>query len=333
MAKTLNGAFKEFMRDSVNLDSEKTRKARKDRDNLRERIQNLEGSVEGFPKLATNFDINFGSFARRTKKRPLDDVDMFFGLDADGCTYYGNETYGVEIHINNPDSVLNNFKDAFSNTLNSRKLLNKFKASAKDIPYYANAELNRRQEAVALKLLTRDWVFDVVPCFLTSEDIYGKTRYLIPDGNGGWKRSDPRVDRDRVTRINQEKEGHLLPLVRLVKFWNRRQTMPTMSSYLLENMVVNYAQEGGSLSYYMDLSFKWFLDSLINRVYNPVADPKGLYGDLNDLSFNDQVKVSEKARSDYEKAVLASEMENSGEEEKCIKKWKEILGPEFPDYG
>ena len=42
MATTVNNAFEEFMRDKVNLDQEKTKTARKSRDNL---IDNCERQV------------------------------------------------------------------------------------------------------------------------------------------------------------------------------------------------------------------------------------------------------------------------------------------------
>ncbi len=47
MATTVNNAFKEFMRDKVNLDPDKTKTARKSRDNLIDNIHSL-GSNEDF---------------------------------------------------------------------------------------------------------------------------------------------------------------------------------------------------------------------------------------------------------------------------------------------
>ena len=41
MATTVNGAFSEFMRETVNLDQEKTKTARSSRDNLIDNIKDL----------------------------------------------------------------------------------------------------------------------------------------------------------------------------------------------------------------------------------------------------------------------------------------------------
>src|SRR5690554_7464577 len=103
MATTVNNAFKEFMRDKVNLDTDKTKTARKSRDNLIENIHSL-GDDEDFFNLYNDIDIAFGSFARKTKIRPLDDIDIMIGIRGDGSTYYdsGND---VKIYVQNDDSA------------------------------------------------------------------------------------------------------------------------------------------------------------------------------------------------------------------------------------
>ncbi|GHL16875.1 hypothetical protein ECZU23_53180 [Escherichia coli] len=40
-----------------------------------------------FPVSFPAIHIAFGSFARRTKIRPLDDIDLMFGLTGQGATY------------------------------------------------------------------------------------------------------------------------------------------------------------------------------------------------------------------------------------------------------
>lgn len=334
MGKSVNSAFKEFMKYEVNLNLElHTKPARKDRDNLRDRIRALEDSVVGFPLLSSDHDIDFGSFARRTKKRPLDDVDMFFCLHADSCTYDSYGGTGAIIYINNSSSRLN----AFSNddgTLNSIRVLNKLKRSVENVYQYRGADLNRRQEAVILKLNNKEWSFDIVPCFVTTV-VDGSNFYLIPDGSGNWKKTDPRVDQKRVTSANQRNNGHLLSLIRLVKYWNNRATMPSMSSYLLENMIINCFESSGVLTRYMDIHFSDALWYVRDNIFSYVADPKGFYGNLNDLSDEDKVKIYVRAEIDALKADEARRLEAhspSGTHKECIKKWAEVFGPAFPSY-
>jgi len=37
-----------------------------------------------------------------------------------------------------------------------------------------------------------------------------------------------RIDRQRVTNINQKCEGSILQVIRMLKYWNRRSTAPSM---------------------------------------------------------------------------------------------------------
>jgi hypothetical protein len=123
MATTVNNAFKEFMRDKVNLDQDKTKTARKSRDNLIDNIHSL-GSNEDFFNLYNDIDIAFGSFARKTKIKPLDDIDILIGIKGDGSTYYdsGNE---IIIYVNNDNSFQKSCCNENTNILNSTKVINK----------------------------------------------------------------------------------------------------------------------------------------------------------------------------------------------------------------
>ncbi|HBO2567165.1 SMODS domain-containing nucleotidyltransferase [Pseudomonas aeruginosa] len=321
----------------MNLDPNDVSLARQDRDNLRARVQGLQNSVDRFPVLYTEADIDFGSFARRTKRRPLDDVDMFFCLSAEGSATYqdtGNE--GIVITVSSSSSNLYWYTGDDNKSLSSIKILNKFKRSLEGIYQYRSSELNRRQEAVTLKLTTRDWSFDLVPCFLTSE-VDGRNFYLIPDGNGNWKKTDPRVDKDRTTNINQANGGNVLEVIRLIKYWNGRKTMPSMGSYLLENIVLNY-YEGRilSASKWVDIEFPKVLEYLMSVIFNVIPDPKGYVADLNDLSGDDRMKIYVRAYLDHGKAVEARALEansQSGTHKECMAKWREIFGEEFPEYG
>lgn len=230
MALTVNAAFDKFIKDKINLDQEKTKTARKSRDNLISNINNL-SSNEEFLNLYDDIDINFGSFARRTKIRPLDDIDIMIGIRGDGSTYFdsGNE---VKIYVQNNESPQKDYCNQDTDVLNSAKIINKFISELKEINDYKKAETHRNGSAATLQLKSYEWNFDIVPCFITSEDLNGRSYYLIPDGKGNWLKTDPRKDRDRVSTLNQKHDGLVLNTIRLVKYWNKRPTMPLMSSYL-----------------------------------------------------------------------------------------------------
>ena len=194
---------------------------------------------------------------------------------------------------------------------------------------YSKAEMHKNHEAATLKLKSYDWNFDIVPCFYCTGDFY-----LIPDGNGNWKKTDPRIDNARTSEINQSQNGHLLELIRLVKYWNNRRITYTISSYMLECMILNrYENMITSDKWWIDVEFRNTLQYLSMAIYNSVNDPKGIQGDLNSFSYYEKSKISEALSNAHSKAVEAVNLEvNVKDQKAAVKKWKEVLGLGFPDY-
>ncbi|MBO0525221.1 nucleotidyltransferase [Clostridium botulinum] len=332
MATTVISAFNEFLKDKVNLDKDETSTARNSRDWLVDRIHEFPTNESSFPKLYSTKDIYFGSFARKTKKRELDDIDIMIGLSGDGTTY--NE-HSDRIELNVPDAATNLKKlcNDNSNVLNSRKVINKFISMLEDIPQYKKAEMKLNKQAAVLNLTSYTWSFDIVPCFFTSEDSYGKTYYIIPDGNGDWMKTDPRIDRDRVTNVNQKHNGNVLNVIRIMKYWNKRPTMPSMQSYLIENMILDYYESISDIaSAYVDIEITNVLAYINTHIHLSVNDPKGIQGDINNLSYEERNKIQNRSYNDYYKAIDARNFETDKDYKSSINKWREIFGTDFPEY-
>lgn len=334
MASTVNAAFNEFLKNKVNLDPTITCIARGSRDWLVEQIHSFPQKDCNFPDLYTEKDIYFGSFARKTKKRELDDIDLMICLTAEGGTYYDYGTY-VSITIPATAARLSKLCNDGVNSLNSKKVINKFITLLDKVPQYYKAGLNRNQEAAVLNLTSYTWSFDIIPCFFTQPDPFtNNTYYLIPDGSGNWKKTDPRKDRERVSTVNQRHNGYVLSVIRTLKYWNKRATMPTMPSYLLENMILDYY----STSYpdkatpWVDLQILNLLNYIQTAIYMPVYDPKHLQGDLNTLSYSDKEKISNRAQIDLQKANEAHVFEMNQDHQRAINKWGEVFGCDFPQY-
>ncbi|HCJ6419506.1 TPA: nucleotidyltransferase, partial [Enterobacter hormaechei subsp. xiangfangensis] len=220
-----------------------------------------------------------------------------------------------------------------ADTICSVRILNAFKNHLQDIAQYAQADIRRNQEAVTLKLVSKDWNFDIVPCFITSEDAFGRTYYLIPDGKGHWKFTDPRKDRDRVTTVNVQNDGNVLNVIRAVKYWQRRPTMPSMSSYLLETMILDYYAGKAVCSSFVDMELEALFRHLGLYVQFSVNDPKGIQGDINSLSAEARKAISDRCYLDAQKVSEARWFEENKEYEKSINKWRDVFGPFFPVYG
>ena len=329
MATSVNTAFKEFNKEFIDLLKERTDRARSSRNWLYGQLNSLDSKEDlNFPFKYEMQHINYGSFERRTKIRELDDVDLMFCLVADGARYTKpdfSNTY--TIHTTNAGERLKNLSD--SNILNSTRVVNKFKNSLSQIEHYKSAELHSRGEAATLSLLSYEWVFDIVPCFYTDTELY-----LIPDGKGNWQPTDPRIDQNRITIANQENKGLVLQLTRTLKYWNRRNSTHTISSYLFENIVINFVNSKAVLNDYNDINIRDFFYYLIAAILNSVYDPKGFQGDLNTYTFAEQEAISRKADWAYEMAKEAEYAElTEKDQKKSISLWREIFGNDFPIYG
>lgn len=331
MATTVITAFNEFMKDTVNLRKSDTDDARASRDWLIGKINDFEKD-DVFPVSYPAIHIAFGSFARRTKIRPLDDIDLMFGLSAQRATY-NILSDRITLTSSGNGSRLHRYRHPGADTICSVRILNAFKTHLQDIAQYAQADIRRNQEAVTLKLVSKDWNFDIVPCFITSEDVFGRTYYLIPDGNGHWKFTDPRKDRDRVTSINVQNDGNVLNVIRAVKYWQRRATMPSMSSYLLETLILDYYTDRTSCSPFVDMELEALMRHLGLLVKYSVNDPKGIQGDINTLSVVARQTISDRCYLDAQKVSEARRFEDNKEYEKSINKWRDVFGPLFPVYG
>lgn len=327
MAKTVNTAFSEFNKNVVNLNPDRTAKAKSSRDWLWKQLNALDSKENlYFPFKYQNKHIKFGSFARKTKIRELDDIDIMFCFSANGATYFQFEsTYYLQVP--NSDERLKKLSD--NDILNSRKVVNKVKSSISEVEHYKYAELHSRGEAATLSLQNYEWVFDIVPCFYTDTNLY-----LIPDGNGNWKATDPRIDQDLVSTTNQNYDGEVLQLIRTLKYWNRHNSTFTIGSYLFEQFVINFVNSRTKLAQWIDFNIRDFFIYLAQNIYYNLDDPKAIQGNLNNYTYEQKKSISEKANWAYDKALEAIEAETKARnQEKSINIWREIFGLKFPSYG
>ena len=328
MAKTVNEAFNILNKDFVNLDPDRTKVARGSRDWLIGQLISLPDKNIDFPKLYDNMSIKYGSFARNTKISPLDDIDLILTFSGEGSKY-NMISYGKNYILTVPETA--NLLRKLCNddgTLNSIKVVNKIVAALDKIEHYKSAEKHRKQEAATLSLSSYEWNYDIVPAFYTDTKYY-----IIPDGQGGWKATDPRVDQEKIDRINKKHSGKTHQLIRTLKYWNKRGAMATAPSYLFENIILNYLDGVDALSDYIDVNLINFWHSLKSSIYNEVQDPKGFQGNLNTLTYDEKVGIAKKANEAYTKGYEAYKIETEEKNQsKAINKWIEIFGDKFPKY-
>ncbi|MFA6072154.1 MAG: hypothetical protein WC810_26615 [Janthinobacterium sp.] len=329
MALTVNTAFAEFHDDKVNLVADRTDKARRSRDWLILQLNGLSDNKPGFPVSYPEKHNKYGSFARRTKIRELDDVDLIYCMSATGATYYKDSYYQniYDIHTTNAGAILTNL--APNNILNSNKVIEKVRSSLLGIEHYSEAKIHKKNEAVTLKLSSYEWNFDILPSFFTDTEYY-----LIPDGNGRWKATNPNIDQARTTDTNQKFDGRVLQIIRTLKYWSRYKFGDMLSSYLFEVIIIDYLNNRTSISEWIDYTLHDFWAHLAHQIYQSVWDPKNFDGNINSLSFDEQRIISRAAQEAHDLSVTAIYAEVTlKDHEASIKSWRKIFGNSFPTYG
>lgn len=329
----INVAIQEFMRDQVNLDPTQTGLARTSRNWLIDQIRSFPQKDDTFPRPYQEVDVLLGSFHRRTKVRPLDDVDLIFGLSAEGSTY-GTSGSQIVLYAHQESRRLLSLCHDGTQQVNSRKILNRFVMALSNVPQYRRAEIGRDGEAAVVSLSSYTWSFDVVPAFFTKPESDGRQYYLIPDGQGHWKRTDPRIDDLRIATQDRRHGGVVLPCIRLLKYWNKRRTVPTVRSYAFESIILShYESLASAATTYIDLECRNVLNTLASSIYLPIPDPKGIQGDLNTLSITERMELSTRANVDVNLIDEALRAEQSGDHQTAIARWRQVMGPDFPAYG
>lgn len=328
-------AFTRFRQQQVDLSSDEVATARRSRDYLQGQISEIANKDMSFPRLSSGYK-PYGSFARSTKVRPLDDIDMLTLLNARGTTTVstGFDPYTYLIQVTDPSSSLVPFADS-NGYVNSTRILNKFKSGLQNVPNYQKAEIKRNGVAVVLNLKSYPWVFDIVPAAPVGDSVGNTTHYLIPNGSGKWMRTDPRRDQTAITEANQRQGNNLIPLIRLIKYWNMHSyAIPRISSYYLETMLINglryhsYPPITSTLRISVPLAFQ----TLATQILSSCPDPKGLGPNLDAaVSWEVKTKVQQAAseRAGYAKQAL--EYEQKGDHKNAMTYWRFVF-PNFPTY-
>ena len=344
MATTVNQAFKEFIENALTISSSVKEMANGSVDALKNQIDILSDKCL-IPKTASSKHYLFGSFSRRTKNPPLDDIDLIICFSACGSVnIYENRWDDIKLVVDGDNKQLLDLCDKkyksfysgeFENELNSNKFKNKLVSSLNSVQYYKKAELHARGEAVTLSLSSYEWTFDIVPAFFYEDN--SEIIFVIPNGSGRWKKTNPKKEKERINNLNKLFKNMVSKVVRLVKYWNRRGKMPTMTSYVLETMVLDYfdslqvPEESETL--YPDLLFRDILHYISSNIYSSIYDSKGIEGDINTLSYLDRYKLMIRSNNDHQKACSAVEAELEEKDfQKSIDIWRSIFGDEFPKY-
>lgn len=320
--------FKNYVSENINIDSKKSARARTSRNWLTSNIKDLSQKNEENLELYSDseFALKMGSFARKTQIRPLDDVDQMIIFSAKGSTANLDTSQWNQVFVNVPNSAPELKKMDGENGLSSIKVLNYLKQLLNGISQYQSADIKRSQQALRLELSSYDWGFDIVPGFRTVDDEQGYYYYIIPNGNGTWEKTDPRIDRQNLTEYQKETPIDLREVVRIIKYWRKaHNAVCKLNSYALETTVLDFIDTNPIYSNSREF-IENFLLYLSKAVLGSVQDRKGIQGDLNSLDYIDRLEIQEKAIYYHDMIKEANNYESESMSEQAIKSWTNFFG-------
>lgn len=240
-----------------------------------------------------------GSYARHTKTKKLKDVDIFLVVREDGAD--------AGLRGQTPWSAL---------TCLQRHLGDKYTSPPPTI--------GRRSCTVEFSSADEVPSFDVVPSFERTEG-----GYWIPDRTcGEWIASDPSMHKTKATAKNAECDGRWIPVVKMIKGFNREWEKPVRPSFLLEVMALDLIR--APFGRYQD-EIVLFLANAAQRIEDVWPDPAGLGPDVNSSMSDTEKRVAARrlgeAREIAERAV---DLEDEGKHTAAIALWRKLFGSRMP---
>jgi hypothetical protein len=240
-----------------------------------------------------------GSYQRNTMIAPLKeaDVDIFIVFDP---KYYSSDQNG-------PANLLDRVK---------RVLLKSYRETT---------DISRNGQAVTIKF--SDFCVDVVPTFYRNGG-----GYLIPDSVlKRWIETDPTKHVEIWTQANKAHNGDLVPLIKMLKGWNKCHS-EKFTSFHLGSLVLNVFS--GKAVPDFPVAVRDFFQ-LARFSFLHVNDPAGYGGNIASYLNTPQKQQDVKDRLDraFDLATNAVQFQLAGMIAQAFDKWRIIFGDYFPAYG
>jgi hypothetical protein len=194
--------------------------------------------------------------------------------------------------------------------------------------YTRTPDISRNGQAVTIRF--EDFSVDVVPSFRRQGG-----GFLIPNSiTQSWLSTDPKKHIDIFTAANATHDGDLVPMIKMIKAWNR-SVGGYFRSFHLEVLALAIYNNVRITNYWSGM--RYFLDKARALVAVKNLDPAG-YGDDVGSYIRGQAQINEavgKFQADYERALKAEEYgEGSGSDiVNAVAMWKVVFGDPFPAWG
>ena len=244
----------------------------------------------------TSNSLQVGSYGRHTAINGISDLDMVFEL---------------------PWSVYTRFNKYEGNGQSA--LLQEVKKYIKKT--YSNTDIKGDGQVVVISF--DNYVIEVLPSFKNEDGSY---TYPDSTGDGGWKKTKPRMEIDALNSLNKISNGNLKNLCKMVRSWKNKVGAP-IGGLLIDTLCYNFIKENKEYNdrgfvFYDWLSrdiFKYLscLDKTQEYWFAPGSNQK-VYKKGNFIA---------KAKKAHNKCLKAIEKE---ELKTAYTHWKSVYGSPFP---
>jgi hypothetical protein len=257
--------------------------------------------------IAEGFDIKrdflTGSYARHTKTKPLKDVDIFFCLGEKDRHWRSKP----------PSDVLSAFESYL----------------AKE---YGNDNVKGSRRCVTVEFDKQNPTADKEGQVLSNDAVPAYELngcYEIPDRDlGKWIKTDPDTHKGKSTTKNKECGGKWVPLVKMLKRWNRSAGKLISPSFLIEVMALHLIDP--PFTRYQS-EVRRFFAAAQEGIMRDWPDPAGYGPPVSDQMTPDKRRKAVEALRDAElKAARAVHLELQGKTGEALALWSDIMGKYFP---
>ncbi len=300
MARTVAQGFQELRSrlEITNLQSSAVSKRHQD---IREILK------KELPVLEDGGDFLTGSYVRNTMIAPLKeaDIDIFFVLKR--SYYYEND---------------------------QASLLDKVKSTLKKA-YPYTADISRDGQAVTISF--HDFKVDVVPAFHRMLSFFFPGYLIANTITKKWIVTNPKEHLEIWRKANQEHNGNLIPLIKMMKAWNKTNGA-LLTSFHLECLLLKILKGESimdfpsAVQYVFGKARRFFRYPVFFTVWDPTVSNSDVGAYLN--TQKKRAAVLSRLETAYTRAKKAQELTSQGNIEEAFTNWQYIFGDYyFPAFG
>ena len=191
--------------------------------------------------------------------------------------------------------------------------------------YTKTPKISRNGQAVTITFT--DFVVDVVPAFNRKGG-----GYLIPNSKQkSWIATNPKVHVDLMIEKNKAHKGDLVPIVKMIKGWNRNINN-SFVSFRLELLAMKIFENVNITDY--SSGMRYFFDKGREGIKFKAKDPVEYGGEISGLNnISTQAEAISRFETAYSRAMKAEQYAKLGFIKNAVEEWRKIFGDYFPAYG